>query len=107
MSKSIMATVDKTMTKDVPFNGSDVTINKLSVGKVKEIQAMAKEIEGRKDGDDESGLDILQLVVRSGVEGGSDLTSSHFDAFPMDELSKLSNAIMKFSGIGADQGKSE
>jgi hypothetical protein len=39
------------------------------------------------------------------VEGGEDLTDEDFETFPMDELSKLSTEVMKFSGIGQDAGK--
>lgn len=39
------------------------------------------------------------------VDGGDELSDDDFKEFPMDELSKLSNEIMKFSGIAGDQGK--
>jgi hypothetical protein len=41
-----------------------------------------------------------------GVEGGDDLDDTDFDNFPMEELSKLSNEIMKYSGLGQEAGKS-
>ena len=51
------------------------------------------------------GLNLLQGVIRASVEDAKDLTDEEFATFPMDELSKLSNEIMKFSGIGAAEGK--
>lgn len=99
----IMALLGKRMKKTVKFIGADVTIFKLTVAEVKDIQEKAKLLET----DEDAGLDILRTVIRSAVEGGSALEDSHFEAWPMDELSKLSNEIMKFSGIGADQGKSD
>jgi hypothetical protein len=44
----------------------------------------------------------LKVVIRSGVEGGSELDDAAFAGFPMEELSKLSQEIMKYSGIGGD-----
>jgi len=97
----IKGLVGKKMTKSVKFMGEDVKISKLSVAEVMNIQEKAKEIEK----DESAGLELLQTVIRSAVEGADDLADEDFAAFPMDELSKLSNEIMKFSGIGAEQGK--
>lgn len=97
----IKGLVGRKMTKTVKFMGEDVKISKLSVSEVMSIQEKAKEVEK----DDTAGLELLQTVIRSAVEGADDLADEDFQTFPMDELSKLSNEIMKFSGIGADQGK--
>lgn len=97
----IKGLVGKKMTRSVKFMGEDVKISKLSVAEVLDIQDKAKSV----DKEDASGLDILKTVIRSAVEGGDQLEDADFENFPMDELSKLSTEIMKFSGIGADQGK--
>ena len=55
----------KKSTKNTKFIGEDVTICKLSVGQVRQIQEKAKELENSDD--DESSLDILFLVLSSGV----------------------------------------
>jgi hypothetical protein len=99
--KGIKALVGQRMTKTVKFLGSDVKISKLSVNEVLEIQAKAKDIEK----DDTAGLELLKTVIRSAVEGGAELDDEEFNNFPMDELSKLSNEIMKYSGIGQEAGK--
>jgi hypothetical protein len=100
---SIKALVGKKMTKNTKFMGADVAITKLSVAQVVSIQALAQNI--AEDKDDESGLNLLKFVIREAVEGGSDLTDDDFKEFPMDELSKLSQEIMKFSGMGSEAGK--
>jgi hypothetical protein len=97
----IRALVGRKMTKPVKFMGADVNISKLSVAQVLEIQNRAKGIEA----DDNEGFNVLKTVIRASVEGASDLTDQDFENFPLDELSKLSNDIMKFSGIGSDAGK--
>lgn len=101
MSEGIKSLVGKKMTKKVKFMNEDVSISKLSVSEVMEIQERAKAISK----DDEEGFNILKTVIRASVEGAKDLTDEDFNNFPLDELSKLSNEIMKFSGIGQDSGK--
>lgn len=98
---SIKTLAGKKMTKPVKFMGEDVKISKLSVAEVMEIQELAKKIEGNET----EGFSVLKLVIRSAVEDGENLSDEEFSSFPMDELSTLSNTIMKFSGIGNDAGK--
>lgn len=97
----IKGLVGKRVQKSVKFMGEEVKISKLSVSEVMDIQAKAKELQDN----DEAGLGVLRTVIRSAVEGGEDLSDDDFSTFPMDELSKLSTEIMKFSGIGQEAGK--
>lgn len=96
---SIKNFVGKKMFKNVKFMGEDVKISKLSVNEVLDIQAKAKSIEENEL----EGFAVLRTVIRAAVEDGVDLTDDDFNGFPMDELSKLSAEIMKFSGIGQEQ----
>ena len=93
--------VGKRMTKTVKFMGEDVKINKLNVSEVLEIQERAKAI----DGNESEGFSVLRKVISMAVEGASDIADQDFDKFPMDELSKLSGEIMKFSGLGGEDSK--
>lgn len=99
--KGIKGMVGRRMDKTVKFMGQDLKITKLSVAEVMDIQVKAKELEA----DETAGFGVLKTVVMAAVEGGKDLTDEDFQTFPMDELSKLSAEIMKFSGIGTEQGK--
>jgi len=101
MSGGLKGLIGRKMTKKVKFMGEEVSISKLSVAEVMVIQEKAKAIEGN----DSAGLDVLKTVISLAVEGADDLSDQDFEAFPMDELSKLSSEIMKFSGIGGEQGK--
>jgi len=94
--------VGKTVTKKVKFMGEDVTISKLTVAQVLAVQAKAKELETSGDS---NGLEVLKSVISASVEDGADLEDSDYQDFPMDELSKLSQEIMKFSGFGDQAGK--
>lgn len=88
--------VGQRMKKKVKFMNADVTIQKLTIAEVMEIQEKAK----GADEDEKRSFEVLRKVVRSAVEGAEDLSDEDFDTFPMDELSKLSNEIMRFSGLG-------
>jgi hypothetical protein len=102
MAEGIKALVGKKMTKSVKFIGEDIKITKLSVAEVMEIQDRAKAI----NDDPDSGFDLLKRIIKMSAEGADDLQEEDFQNFPMDELSKLSNEIMKFSGIaGNEAGK--
>jgi len=98
---SIANLIGKKMSKTVKFMGEDIKISKLSVAEVLKIQEAAKDL----DTDDSKGFEVLKTVIQSSVEGGTELQDGDFENFPMDELSKLSNEIMKYSGIGGEEQK--
>ena len=101
MADGIKGLVGKKMTKEVQFMGEKILISKLSVAEVMEIQEAARKI----DENNAEGLEVLRTVIRSSVKDASDLSDEDFQTFPMDELSRLSNEIMKFSGIAGEAGK--
>ena len=90
--------VGKTSTKDVKFMDDSLQIRKLSIAAVMSIQELQK---NNKDGETaESNIALLKLVVTKAVVGAEDLTDADFASFPLDDLSKLSNEILEFSGLG-------
>lgn len=93
--------IGKKMTKPVKFMGEDVKVSKLSVHQILAIQEAAK----AADTDETKGFEILKTIIRSSAEGADTISDEDFSNFPMDELSKLSNEIMNFSGISGDAGK--
>lgn len=93
--------IGKKMSKSVKFMGEEIKIFKLSVAQIMLIQEAAKAAES----DESKGFEILKTIIRAAAEGGDALSDDDFSGFPMDELSKLSNDIMTFSGI--DSGKSK
>ena len=95
---SMKALVGKRLRKNSPFMEEEVEILKLSVSEVMAIQQSAKDI-----GEDETAnFRLLQDVIKVGCPDAGDLTPEDFDQFPLDELSRLSNAIMQFSGVASD-----
>lgn len=110
-TSGIRSFVGRRMSSKVTFMGEPLTIFKLNVSEVMDIQEKAKASVIEEDDaesaaiaqDDE--LVVLRTIIRAGVEGGNTLTDADFLTFPLDELSKLSNAIMKFSGIGDTKAK--
>ncbi len=103
---SILDMVGKRSSRDADFIGSKVTIYKLSVAEVKRIQKIALEQDQLPE-DERDELAVVSVVISSSVEGGADLKREDFEAWPMDEIRKLSTAIMKFSGFdtSAAEGK--
>jgi len=82
--------VGKTQTKTVPFMDGKVDIKVLTVGDIRAIEAKSKEMQD-SEGDQ---LEILRFVLRLAVMDAADLTDEDFDGFPVNELTKLSEAIM-------------
>jgi hypothetical protein len=95
---SFAALVGKKVQKTVKFMGQDVDITKLTVAHVEAIQEQAKEIEKNP----EKGFDVLKQIIRSSAVGAEDISDEDFANMPMDELTKLSNEIMKFSGVAGE-----
>lgn len=91
------------VSKKAKFMDQDIEILKLTVSQVLEIQELAKDME--KNQSDANSMDILMLVVKSGAPELNELTEEEIRTFPMDELTKLSNEIMKYSGLGAKPEK--
>ena len=97
---SMKSLAGKKVSKTVKFMGEDVTINKLSVNDVTNIQNLVKANEAA-GGD---GSSVLRCVIDAAVAEAAELSPEEFASFPLDELNTLSNDILKFSGVG-DQGK--
>lgn len=100
---SIKNLVGKAVTEKVKFMGEELVISKLTVAQVLDIQKIAK-AEADRAGDEDS-MAIMRTIIRASVADAGDLSDSDFESFPLDELGKLSNRIMQFSGVGEKQGK--
>ena len=96
---SLKSLAAKRITREIKFMGESVTISKLTVQEVMAIQEFVK------TNPNNEGLETLRMIMDFSVEDAKELTDEEFSSFPMDELNKLSEEIMKFSGVGANQGK--
>ena len=106
MTEGLQALVGKRMEKDCTVMGQKIKISKLTVNQVMEIQAQVKE-NGTDSEDEKANFELLMKVIRMGANGAEQMSDDEFNDFPLEELSKLSQEIMKFSGIGAgNPGKS-
>jgi hypothetical protein len=86
-------------TKEIKFMGDKITIRKISAGAVKRISAASKNI---TEENDSSTLDVLVAILNEGVVLEKDedpIDSALLEEFPLDELNKLSQEIMKFGGV--------
>lgn len=84
------------LTKKVKFMGLETEINKLTVAQVIKIQSHSKE-----SGDDPeaSNLALLAMVIKMGTPELVGINNDDLYEFPIDELTALSNEIMKYSGL--------
>ena len=82
--------------RKLKFMGEDVTIFKLTISQVKQIQAFSKDAESSVD---YGNLAVLVEVIKLGCPELADCTLEFFDEFPLDDLNNLSAEIMKFSGL--------
>lgn len=88
----------KRETKKYKMMGQEILIQKLTVAEVRQIRETATDKPG-ESGNDELGLGLLIKIVKFAVPDAVELEDSEFEQFPMDELQKLSAAIMEFSGF--------
>ena len=112
MATGIKSLIGQQVTKEIPFMGAKIAIKKLSVDEVMEIQNLvrglqktAEAAEGSESDGDDGNLEMLHTIVTKGVVEADDLTIEQLRTFPMEELNKLTEEVMKYSGYGKDQGK--
>jgi len=96
--------VGKKITKKVNFMGEQLVISKLTVSQVMEIQILTQANADRGDAD-EDGFEIMKSVIKMSVPEALELSDEDFDSFPVEELSTLTNEIMKYSGMDPQRGK--
>jgi hypothetical protein len=91
------------VTKKVKFMGQDIEISKLTITQVMKIQAQAKVLE--ENASETENLKLLSIVVQEGAKELAELSLEELYEFPMDELTTLSNEVMKYSGLGNKDAK--
>lgn len=94
---------NRRVSKTVKFMESDVVINKLTTQQVIAVQEAAETHKGNA----KAGLNLMIDVIKKGApDFVGDAGEQDFYDIPLDELSKLSEEIMAFSGMTAgDSGK--
>jgi len=89
------------VTKTVKFMDQDLEIKQLTVKGVKELQKAL-------DTNNDTTLDAIKtlaIIFKATVIGAQDMTEEEFEAFPIEPLTKLSNDILEFNGLGAGDDK--
>lgn len=104
---SLKDLVDKKIKKSYEFMGQKIEITKLSVNQVFDIQEQVKEVQSREGGSERESLSLIRSVITMSVDEFGELSEDDFFSLPLDELTKLSDRIMQYSGMaGGDTGKS-
>jgi hypothetical protein len=89
--------VGKVITRKAEFMGEEVDIRKLSVKEVTKIQELVKKLSKSKV--ESYQLKLLTEVIKLAVVDAEEITDEEFYQFPLDELNKLSNSILSYSGL--------
>ncbi len=93
--------VGRKISKTVKFMGQDLKINKLMVSEVIDIRSQAAKV--NEDDSSDRGLDLIKTVIKLSVEDAEDLSDEDFANLPIDDLTKLSEEIMNYSGLGTKE----
>lgn len=88
--------VGKKLNKTTKFVGEEITITKLPLARVFDIQEKAK----AAGADEKAQMEIMLFTFQSAVTGAGELTLEDMYSFPLDDLQKLSEEILEFSGLG-------
>ena len=92
------------ITKKVKFLEQEVQIKQLTVKGIKDLQVC---LDTTKDATDLGGLATLSIIFKATVIGADEMTDEDFEKFPIQALTKLSNDILVFNGLGASDDKGE
>jgi hypothetical protein len=84
------------VTKTVKFMDQDLVIKQLTVKGVKDLQ---KGLDG--DANTLDAIKTLATIFKATVIGAEDMKDEDFEKFPIEPLTKLSNDILEFNGLGA------
>lgn len=98
---SMKSLIGRKVSKKVQFMGEEVEIKKLTVAEIVELQ---KASEAAKSEDEFEGLAALRKIIRIGVSDATELSDEDFSQFPLDDLSKLAEDVMEYSGV-SNKGK--
>jgi hypothetical protein len=94
--------VGKSVTEKVDFMGDKVEVKKLTVGQVMDMQAVIND--AAESDDEQAQLKLLCDIIKIAVVGAEELTDEDFKTFPIQELTGLSEHIMRLSGLGGSEG---
>ena len=94
--------IGKVRTQEVDFMDDKLEVKLLSIS---DIEDMQKEISSKDD--DMASLQTLSKICKHTVVGAEEMTDEEFKQFPLIEVTKLVEEIMKVNGLFAtdDQGK--
>jgi len=92
----LRALISDRQSKTVNFMTKKLRINKLTLTECTDVQKQAQTIDAE---DPSKAFDLLKHIVRIGVPMAADFTDDDFGHFPMDDLNKLSDEVLKYAGM--------
>jgi len=93
--------VGKKLTKEVPFMGDKIEVRKLAVGETLELQKKVEKIKNLKgEAAQQAEINFILDVVRMSVEGADKMSDEELLSFPIEELTRISNAAAGVEATG-------
>jgi hypothetical protein len=89
--------------KKIDFRGQALTLNELSYGTVARFSKIAKEMEDMDEMD--TNRVAMGNLLKAGVEEFQDITDAQIERFPPLMLKELTEHILKFNGLSAEEEK--
>ena len=95
--KALLAKAATKTTKVKFMDTETVEVRKLTVSQVKDFQAKLEANKGKEDVD--TGLSLQRDLIRLAVIGADELTDEEMDQFPLDDITKLFDSILRLAGV--------
>lgn len=92
----LMTLVEHRITKNIPFMNAKIEIIKLTLAETMEIQKMAQDAAGE---DPDMAFKMIRDIIRMGAPAAKDFEDEQFNNFPMEDLNKLADEILKYGGM--------
>ena len=86
-------------TTQVKFMGHFIEVKELSVSQVREFQEGVKNMQGDDPDAEVDGTELQRDLIRMSVVDADKLSDEDIDSFPMGEVIKLGNEIIRISGL--------
>jgi hypothetical protein len=89
-------------TRKIKFLGRNIEIKKLTLSECQEIQRKSMDTD---ENNQDQGFELIKMTIALGVPAAAEFSDDDFAEFPMDDLTKLAEEVMKLAGMSSTRGK--
>ena len=95
--KDLLGTKPKT--HPVKFMGANIEVMELSVAQVRDFQEGVRSLQSDNPDEEVDGTELQRDLIRMAVVDAEKLTDEEIDSFPMGDIIRLGNDIIRISGL--------